>query len=289
MKELRPSLLLLHTDQLELNKHWNFSNVVSPFYRLYLAEAGQGLLVAPKSSIVIEQGFLYLVPSYTLCSYSCDDYLHQHYIHFTEELHAGRSLFFSNRKIFKVPAHTNDILLFKRVLELNPGRNLRRSNDPRIYQQSPALLDSKELNYRLPFHVQLETEGILIQLLSRFLASPQYHVSRTGAMPLRLHETLEYIQDNLGQPLTVATLAKQSHLHPDYFSRIFREEIGEGPLEYIRHKRIERAQVLIITTESSFSEIAFDTGFESLSYFSRVFKKYTGMSPGSYRLTHQRV
>lgn len=289
MKEVRPPLWLLHTDRVKLNKHWSFTNVVSPFYRVYLITAGKGLLVNPKATIEMEEEFLYLVPSYTLCNYSCSDYLEQYYIHFTEDIQAGRSLFFSNRKLFKVPAQANDKMLFQRVLDLNPGRNLRRSNDPRIYQQSPALLGSKERNYRLPFHVQIETEGILMQLLSRFLASPQYHLSRAGVMPLRQHKTLEYIQDNLGQPLTVAALAQQSHLHPDYFSRIFREEVGEGPLEYIRHKRIERAQVLIITTESSFSEIAFDTGFESLSYFSRVFKKYTGMSPGNYRLTHRRV
>ncbi len=290
MKEIRPSLLLLHTDRVKLNKNWSFRNVVSPFYRIYLIEEGEGQLDNSETTVVLEKGFLYLVPSYTSCNYSCSHYLEQHYIHFTEEVQGGRSLFFSNRKLFKVPAAAGDLLLFTRAVGLHPGRNLRRSNDPVVYQQSPALLDSKGLNYRLPLHVQMETEGILMQLVSRFLASPEYHRSR-GRTPVRprLYETLEYMQHHLNQPLTVASLAQRAHLHPDYFSRIFREEVGEGPLGYIRHKRIEQAQFLIITTESSFSEIAFDTGFESVSYFSRVFKKFTGMSPGRYRTTHRRV
>jgi len=289
IKENKPSFLLLHTDRVKLNKNWNFTNIVSPFYRIYLVHGGRGQLSNPEATIVMEQGFLYMIPSFTLCNYSCQDFLEQHFIHFTEEIPAGRSLFFSNRKLFRVRARDTDILLFKRVLDLHPGRDLRRSNDPYVYQQSPALLDSKELSYRLPLHVQMETEGILMQLLSRFLASPQYHISRIGGVPPRLYETVEYIQSNLEQQLTVASLAMRAHLHPDYFARVFREKLGEGPLEYIRHKRIERAQFLIITTEASFNEIAFDTGFESASYFSRTFKKFTGMSPGEYRLTHRKV
>ncbi|WP_366087768.1 helix-turn-helix transcriptional regulator [Mucilaginibacter sp.] len=71
----------------------------------------------------------------------------------------------------------------------------------------------------------------------------------------------------------------------DYFSRLFYENTGERPLSYIQVKRIERAQLLLTTTNLSFYDIAAETGFENLSYFSRIFKKITGQPPGAYKKT----
>ena len=96
-------------------------------------------------------------------------------------------------------------------------------------------------------------------------------------------DTISYIQLNLNKEITVNHLAERANQHPDYFSRLFLQSTGERPIVYIHEKRIERAQYLITTSNMTFEQIATETGFESVSYFSRIFKKITGMSPRQYK------
>lgn len=92
-----------------------------------------------------------------------------------------------------------------------------------------------------------------------------------------------FIQLNLNKDLTVADLAKNVNLHPDYFSRLFLQLTGERPLPYIHEKRIERAQYLIMTSGMSFSQIAEETGFTNVPHFTKIFKRITSLTPGQYR------
>jgi transcriptional regulator GlxA family with amidase domain len=82
---------------------------------------------------------------------------------------------------------------------------------------------------------------------------------------------------------------KKANFHQDYFSRLFLRYTGERPLSYIHVKRIERAQYLIATTRLSYTQIADATGFDTLSYFSKIFKKVTSLSPGEYRKRNELV
>jgi len=58
--------------------------------------------------------------------------------------------------------------------------------------------------------------------------------------------------------------------------------LGIRPIEYINRKRIQQAQILILTNAGSMKEIAAKTGFSDIAYFSRTFKRYTGISPSKY-------
>jgi len=100
----KSSFSLLNADYVQLNKSWNYKHIISPFYRLYLIEDGAGTLINSTDSVHLESGFLYLIPSFTLCNYHCENHLSQYYLQFLEESDDGTSLFASNRKIFKVPA-----------------------------------------------------------------------------------------------------------------------------------------------------------------------------------------
>ena len=99
----------------------------------------------------------------------------------------------------------------------------------------------------------------------------------------KIADAINYIQTHLQANITVAELARRANHNPDYFSRLFYENTGERPLTYLQSKRIERAQLLLTTTNMAFYEIATETGFENLSYFSRVFKNITGQTPGTYK------
>ena len=280
---LKSTFSLLNVDYVKLDKSWNYKNILSPFYRLYMVDDGQGKLFNPGSSHVLEKGYLYLIPAFTVCNYYCAKYLRQYYLHFIEDSSDGSSIFSLNRKIFKVAANKTDIENFKRLHKLNSRRGLYLTTNPKIYEKQPVLQGFRELNNLLPPAANMETQGIILQLLSRFLMPGNFPENNKKDFHSKIAEAVNFIQENLQQPFTVVQLAKKAHQNPDYFSRIFQEHTGYRPLAYIQFKRIERAQFLIVTTSLTFNEIAEETGFETLSYFSRIFKNITGQSPSQYR------
>lgn len=280
---------LLNADFVRLHKNWNYRNIISPFYRMYLIEDGEGKLYTPTDALKLEKGFLYLIPSFTMCNYICPGYLHQYYLHFTEESIDGTSLFLWNRKIFKVKANGADLRGFKRILHINPGRGLTKSENPNVYEKRPIIEGFQELNNLLHVSAYMETQGIILQLLSRFLASGNFEFGQKNIIPSKISNAIHYIQTNLQQGMTVADLAAKANQNADHFSRVFTDYMGERPLTYIQSKRIERAQYLITTTELSFTEIAEQAGFETLSYFSRIFKNITGQTPSEYKKKSREV
>ena len=279
----RSTFTLLNTDHVKLNKNWNYKNVTSTFYRLYLIDGGEGKLYNAAEVLNLEDGYIYLVPSFTTCSYYCDSYLSQYYISFAEDSADGSSLFSSNRNIFKLKATEDDINCFKKILHLNPNRGLHTSYNPNVYEKRPILKTFSEQNEFMPVSAFVETYGILLQLISRFLTPELFLMEDNSKIHSKISDAINYIQTNLQSNITVACLAKRANHNPDYFSRLFYENTGERPLTYIQSKRIERAQLLLTTTDMPFYEIATETGFENLSYFSRIFKNITGQTPSSYK------
>jgi AraC family transcriptional regulator len=279
---LKSSFELLNVDCVRLNKSWNYQNIISPFYRLYLLEEGEGLLSDSVGVTTMKPGYLYLVPSYTLCSYSCEDRMVQYYLQFIEESPDGNSLFAMNRTVLQAPVQDGDPEMIHRLLALNPDRGLPQHN-PKYYQERPVIQQFKEHNRLLSLSSYVETKGILLQLVSRFLTDEIFKSGEHRPVPSAVLKTIRYIQTHLSESITVAELAREQQLNPDYLSRIFLEHTGERPLNYIQLKRVEHAQFLMLTTVFSLTEIAIECGFDSLSYFSRIFKKVVGRTPGEYK------
>lgn len=94
---------------------------------------------------------------------------------------------------------------------------------------------------------------------------------------------LDYIYDHLHTRITVADLAELVGFHPSYLSKLFQKETGSSISRYIRCKKIETAQNMLAYTDYSPAEISSTLAFPSQSYFTEVFRKYTGMTPSKYR------
>jgi AraC-like DNA-binding protein len=221
-----------------------------------------------------------------LCTLQCSDHLGQYFIHFFEDAVDGISLFHNSRTVFKIKATGGDIANYKRLLEINPGRQINRSSNPKVYEKNIYYQEYEALNNRQSYELFLETQGILLQLISKFIGPEQVQKSDTTGIPSKVVDLLGFIQLNLGKRLTVKQLANMVNQHPDYLSRLFLKLTGERPLSYIHTKRIERAQYLMMTTQLSLSQIAEATGFDNLPHFSKVFKKKTSLTPGQYREQH---
>jgi len=284
---LKHSFVLLNVDHVQLGKKWNYKNVLSPYYRMYYIDEGKGSISNEKDAWVLEPGYMYLIPSFTLCNLQGSDHLGQYFVHFFEDAVDGISLFHNSRTVFKVKATGGDTGNFKRLLDINPGRKINRSPNPKVYEKNVYYQEYEALNNQQSYELFLETQGILLQLISKFIGPEQLQKSDTTGIPAKVIDLLGFIQLNLGKRLTVKQLATMVNQHPDYLSRLFLKLTGERPLSYIHTKRIERAQYLMMTTQQSLSQIAEATGFDNLPHFSKVFKKKTSLTPGQYREQNQ--
>lgn len=95
------------------------------------------------------------------------------------------------------------------------------------------------------------------------------------------------ISEHLSDDLTVANIAEEMYVTPNYLSRLFKKIVGEGCNEYIVRNRIMKARSLLETTSLKVGEIATLVGYHDMNYFSLAFKKHTGMSPVKYRESMQ--
>lgn len=98
-----------------------------------------------------------------------------------------------------------------------------------------------------------------------------------------IKRALQYIYEHFQMPVTLEDAAESVHLHPSYFSSMFKKSTGSSFKEYLNMVRIEESKRLLTNTDFSIIDIAIAVGFEDQSYFSKVFKKYTGLTPKQFR------
>lgn len=280
---LKQTFSLLNIDYVKLDSKWNYKNVISPYHRIYYIDGGEGYISDTEMAFPLVAGFLYFIPSYTLCNLSCEDYLSQYFVQFFEESATGDTLFSNVQSILKIAANEQDIRNFHRLVEINPGRGINRSDNPKVYEKSMYYKEYQQLNNHQKFSDFLETQGILLQLLSRFIVPQIFQAKEAALTPVKILDTMKFIEVNLHLPLSVGLLADRANLNPEYFSRLFEKHMGTRPMAFINEKRIARAVHMMTTSQTTNSEIASLTGFESLVYFTRTFKRITGLSPGRYR------
>jgi len=280
-------LSLLNIGYATLDTHWNYDNVISPFIRLYYITKGNAKVYHNNMEFDLKPGFLYLIPSYTYSGYKCDHYHEQYYISFFEEVKNGLSIFSLASFNYEIKATDIDLKYFKRLLAINTDRALI-NDDPQVYDNRPTLLTFKKKNEQLSSAHYLETNGILRILLSRFILGQKDLINKTSSSH-NLSQIISFISENLHRELPISELASYCHLSTDYFSRIFKQKFGMRPNIFMQSKRVERAQLLLLTTDYSIQQIAEKVGLDNLSYFSRVFKKHVGKTPGSFRREQMKV
>lgn len=95
-------------------------------------------------------------------------------------------------------------------------------------------------------------------------------------------QVLTYVDEHIADNISQDVIAARYHLHPSYLSRLFKQEVGETLTEYLLRIRIEKAADLLKTGRYKVGEIGEMVGYSASSYFSIMFKKYTGFSPREY-------
>ncbi|WP_245859435.1 AraC family transcriptional regulator [Spirosoma aerolatum] len=269
---------------IQLDSRWQYDHVISPFSRLYLITNGEGWVWHNGQKFILKPGYLYLIPSFTYSRYHCDQFLEQYYISFFDEMPEGLSIYDLTSTLYEVKAEPVDYSLMERLLAQNPGRTIQQPN-PKEYDNRPEVLSFNQPKPSQSLSQFVETNGILLQLFSRFLGAENNDDRQRAKGIHQLASVLQYIDSHLHDKLTVEQLATKVHLNVDYFSRLFLTIVGIRPTDYIINKRLERAQLLMTTSSMALKAVAESVGIPSIYYFSRLFKRRFGIPPGQYRET----
>lgn len=173
----------------------------------------------------------------------------------------------------------NSFALYDEIVKRN-GNLFSASSSIVIYQQLLALIQTVSHPERAT-DTLLATQSyrLLCELMNPVLPASADHVNY-GKL---VQETKKYIATHLSEPLTVKVLAARIHLSPSYFSKIFRQQTGFSPYDYILASRLDRAKELLVNTNDSVIDIAEKTGFNSESNFIYFFTGNVGLSPNKYR------
>ena len=157
-----------------------------------------------------------------------------------------------------------------------------------LYIRLQDEFDSRKRNYR----AMIETE--IIQYFIRFMRenhTPAIEHTDVSApsKDQNIYAVADYISEHFDETITLDLLADQFYISKFYLSRTFKEITGYGISEYLNIHRIREAKRLLEETDLSVQQIARKLGYESITYFEKVFKTYMTMSPLKYRKTMNTV
>ncbi len=130
-----------------------------------------------------------------------------------------------------------------------------------------------------PFY-KLETVKMLYEIMVKLLSFNRVYTPT--AKQERLQPVLEYISKNYSKDISNDELAELLSISTVYFRKLFTETMNMSPVRYLHRYRIKKAKEMLKGDYISISDIAETLGYSSIYYFSKVFKRYTGMSPAQY-------
>ncbi len=144
---------------------------------------------------------------------------------------------------------------------------------------------SQQMSYELVCHNLLEILLIKILRHQHF----DLEVGKQSKATKDISFIKHYLETYYHESIQLEDLASMTHLSRFYISHSFKKEIGMSPMEYLIAIRIKESKILLRTTNYSISQVADIVGFTTPTYFSKQFRKSTGISPTDYREQYQGV
>lgn len=240
-------------------KYWRDENFTTAFNKFYYIMEGEGYVKVNNETFYPKAGELYLLPSGSVQSYGTinDNTFGKYWCHFTAKI-ADFHLF----QLMKTP-------VFIRPDEFELEEK---------FQQLITNMHSDRLSSNFRVH------AILLEIIAIFIENSQTVHFKMNTSPSfdKMDAILTYIEDHLDGNLSIEALAQIANFHPNYFISVFKNFTCSSPIQYINRRKIEKAKELLAVSEQTISSISDSVGME-LSYFSRVFKELTGLSPTSFR------
>jgi AraC-like DNA-binding protein len=253
------NILVTHGERRIVGSEWNLLKWDREMndidcHRLYYRvdkNGGVAKLKLINGEIELLANKVYFVPAFSILKSELQGNMDKYFIHFR-----SNSLLFSLYRYmsdkFCVDANDATVWLFNTVID-----NYKNNS-----------YDSK-----------MKVEGAINLLLADFFADG---VKDTQSL-VKFQPVFDYIDKNFRSNISLKDMADLINVSPVYFANSFKSEFGISPKQYLLNKRISQAQQLLLETNLSVKEIAYEVGFENPNYFSEYFAKRTGITALSFR------
>ena len=234
-----------NTEKIKLNK-------------FYYVTDGEFELTIENKVYIVKKGQLVLIPGDVKHSYKLTEkeHMHKHWCHF--EAYTGTDNFFNvihSDYITDIGIDRNLISLFRRLYE---------------YEKNTREVTS------------ISSKATLMLIIAKYLDNCKKIETKTEENT-DLSSVINFMKNNIGSSITVAQLAEFTHLHPNYFIRLFKQYFGASPIKYFNNMKINEAKTYLTEKNYTIEEISKNLGFSDLYSFSKFFKNNVGMSPTRYR------
>ena len=163
--------------------------------------------------------------------------------------------------------------------DISPAQNSRISERQHVFEEIFSTLS------RSTDHESLRYASSLLHYYLASMRSLNHYRQESSVCSDIIAASLHYMQENLERRLTLDDLARYAGYSPSRFSQLFRQQMGESPVNHFNRLKIDRARQLLTATDMHINQICHKVGFDDQYYFSRLFKQLTGKSPKQYRDT----
>ena len=132
--------------------------------------------------------------------------------------------------------------------------------------------------------VYVAIEMAIINFAHRKMDTPTFKaISAANNTPRKIKKTIQYLQDHLDQKIRLLDLAALTGWNVYHFARMFKKYTDSSPYQYLQNLRMQKAQLLLETTDMTILQIALKVGFESQSHFTQSFRKFCNQTPDQFR------
>ena len=238
---------------LNTGSEWKFTNLSSPFNRLYFVISGSARINNEYNDLELKGGNVYLIPLYNTYDYICENSLNKFYIHFRIELLSEHDLFEGCRYCSSLPVDNGimDILVQS--------------------AKSGGIGDF------------IRCKGIFLDYIGRFMAPYSDNINEQIQLSSKYEQLYRYISENCYADLRVNELAESMNTSLSNLSRSFKYDTGMNLKKFLEKKIIHKAQEMLLVTDRTVKDIAYELRFLDEFHFSRFFKRCIGISPNKYR------
>ncbi len=262
------SIIAFEIEQQKLDFFWHYH----PEYELTLIVHGKGTRMVGDHHENFESGDLVFIGPDLPHTWMSDRHMEGNckvvVIQFTKEL---IQRFIGLEEDAKINGFLSDS---KRGLTINSNKN---DNVKNLIKALPSKTGIDKIS------VFLQILHLLSTLESRTLSSSFYQPLKGAENEKRINTVCQYIQKHSTEPLTIQRAASIIHLTPSAFCKFFKRITGKTFSDYVNDIRIANVCRDLIATDKQVSTIAFENGFDTLTYFNRIFLKKKGIKPSNYR------
>lgn len=181
--------------------------------------------------------------------------------------------------------------------EFDAIRQLLKLSAKGIKFDKTVALNIREKFFELLTLPPLKKLLLLLEILQELAQTTKFHLLCEQGFSYELNTTnnerinivYKYVQKHYHQKISLADIAAEVNMSEEYFSRFFSKVMNKSFFEFLNEYKVNRACKLLIETDKQVSEVCYASGYESIPFFYRQFKKFKNCQPKSYRLKYQKV